>query len=134
MSDRRAADLAARCSLQLAFWFPLAVCTWLALTPSPPEVVGRFSDVVLHAFAFTYLTFALGLAWPALRLRWLAGLPLGYGVGIELVQGLGSARVPSVQDVLVDAGGILLGLLLLRVLGDWSRRTVRGVWGFLLPG
>jgi VanZ family protein len=134
MSSRPAADLAARWSLQFAFWFPLAVCTWLALTPSPPEAVGRFSDVLLHAFAFTYLTFALGLAWPALRLRWLAGLLLGYGVAIEIVQGLGPARVASFQDVVVDAGGIALGLLLLRGLGDWSRRTVRGIWGFLLPG
>jgi VanZ family protein len=134
MSNRPAAELATRWSLQLAFWFPLAVCTWLALMPSPPDPIARLSDVLLHAFAFTYLTFALGLAWPALRLRWLAGLLLAYGMGIEVVQGLGSARVASLQDVLVDVGGIVTGLLLLRMLGSWSRRTVRGIWGFLLPG
>lgn len=134
MSSRPAADLATRLSLQLAFWFPLAVCTWLALTPSPPEAVGHFSDVLLHAVAFTYLTFAFGLAWPALRLNWLAGILLAYGVALEVVQGFEPARVASLRDVLVDAGGIALGLLLLRVLGDWSRRTVRSVWGLLLPG
>jgi len=134
MSNRSAADLATRGSLQFAFWFPLAVCTWLALMPSPPDAVARISDVLLHAFAFAYLTFALGLAWPALRLRWLIGLLLAYGVGIEVVQSLGSARVASLQDLLVDAVGVALGLLLLRTLGDWSRRTVRSIWELLLPG
>jgi VanZ family protein len=134
MSSRSAADTAARASLQIAFWIPLAICTWLALTPSPPDAISRFSDVLLHAFAFTYLTFALGLAWPALRLRWVAGWMLAFGVGIEIVQSFEAARVASLKDVLVDAVGIGAGLLLLVALGDWSRRTVRTVLGVVLPG
>jgi VanZ family protein len=134
MSSRSAADTAARASLQIAFWIPLAICTWLALTPSPPDAISRFSDVLLHAFAFTYLTFALGLAWPGLRLRWVAGWMLAFGVGIEIVQSFEAARVASLKDVLVDAVGIALGLLLLVGLGDWSRRTVRTVLGVVLPG
>jgi VanZ family protein len=134
MSSRSAADTAARASLQIAFWIPLAICTWLALTPSPPDAISRFSDVLLHAFAFTYLTFALGLAWPGLRLRWVAGWMLAFGVGIEILQSFEAARVASLKDVLVDAVGIALGLLLLVGLGDWSRRTVRTVLGVVLPG
>jgi VanZ family protein len=134
MSSRSAADTAARASLQIAFWIPLAICTWLALTPSPPDAISRFSDVLLHAFAFTYLTFALGLAWPGLRLRWVAGWMLAFGVGIEIAQSFEAARVASLKDVVVDAAGIAAGLLLLVALGDWSRRTVRTVLGVVLPG
>jgi VanZ family protein len=134
MSSRSVADVAARASLQTAFWIPLAICTWLALTPSPPDALSRFSDVLLHAFAFTYLTFALGLAWPRLRLRWVAGWMFVFGLGIEVAQGFEAARVASLKDVLVDAAGIAVGLMLLTALGDWSRRTVRTFLGVVLPG
>jgi VanZ family protein len=134
MSNRPAVDLATQISLQSVFWIPLAICTWLALTPSPPEAVGHFSDVSLHAFAFTYLTFALGLALPRLRLRWIATWMLAYGIGIEVAQSFEPARVASLKDVLVDAAGIAIGLLLLWATGEWSRRTVRTVWRALLPG
>jgi VanZ family protein len=134
MSSRPAADLATRMSLQGVFWIPLAICTWLALTPSPPEAVGHFSDVLLHAFAFSYLTFALGLAMPGLRLRWIAAWMFAYGAGIEVVQSFEPARVASYEDLLVDAAGIGAGLLLIRALGEWSRRTVHTVWRVLLPG
>jgi VanZ family protein len=133
MSSRHAADVATRASLQAAFWIPLGICTWLALTPAPPDAIENVSDVALHAFAFTYLAFALGLAMPRLRLRWIAVALFGYGAGLEVLQGLGSARVASFQDLVVDVLGITLGLLLLRGLGDWSRRTVRTVWRVLLP-
>jgi VanZ family protein len=134
MNSRPAVDLATRASLQGSFWVPLALCTWLALTPTPPQAVGHFSDVLLHAFAFIYLTFALGLALPRLRLRWIAASMFAYGVGIEVAQYFESARVASLKDVLVDVAGIAIGLLLLRALGEWSRRKVRTVWGVLLPG
>ncbi|MFU8815214.1 MAG: VanZ family protein [Pseudomonadales bacterium] len=135
MSSRpAAADRAAWLSLQLGFWIPLLLCTWLALTPSPPEGVFRVSDILLHLFAFTYLTFALGLARPALRLRWVAAWMLAFGVMIEVVQSFQATRVAELKDVLVDAAGIALGLLLLAALGNWSRKTVRTVWGMLLPG
>lgn len=109
------------------FWLPLAVCTWLALTPSPPDSVFRVSDVVLHAAAFSYLTFTLGLAFPRLRWPVLAGVMLGYGLLIEVVQGLGAARTAELKDLLVDAAGIAAGLTLLAALGEWSRRTVRAL-------
>jgi VanZ family protein len=135
MSNRPAgADLAARISLQLAFWIPLLVCTWLALTPSPPAGVFQVSDVLLHLFAFVYLTFALGLAQPTLRLRWVAAWMFAFGVLIEAVQSFQATRAAELKDLLVDGLGIAIGLLLLVALGNWSRKTVRSVWGMLLPG
>jgi VanZ family protein len=121
------AERAARVVWRIGFWLPLALCTWLALTPSPPDAVFRVSDVVLHALAFSYLTFALGLAHGGLRYLLVAVLMLLYGVFIEVAQSFQPARSPEVKDLLVDVAGIALGLVALLVLGDWSRRILRRV-------
>lgn len=125
MSGRRArADRAARVCLLAGFWIPLAVCTWLALTPSPPQAVFRIGDVVLHALAFSYLTFSLGLAHPGQRAPALAAWMLAYGILIEALQSLETARSAELKDLLVDGAGIAVGLALLRSVGGWSRRTL----------
>lgn len=125
-------DRAARVCLHLAFWVPLAACTYLALTPSPPSAVFRVSDIVLHAFAFTYLTFALGLAMRVPRLGLVGLAMLGYGLFIELAQSLEPARHAEVKDLLVDAAGIAAGLAALAWAGAWCRRLVHRVAGALL--
>ena len=131
MSSRPAlADRAARICLVTGFWLPLAVCTWLALAPSPPDAVFRVSDIVLHALAFSYLTFALGLAHPAARPPTLVLCMLGYGIFIEVVQSFEVERNAELKDLLVDGIGILAGLGLLYTVGDWSRRTVRTLLGY----
>ncbi|MFW6093063.1 MAG: VanZ family protein [Pseudomonadota bacterium] len=131
---RRATALrAVEAGLWLAFWVPLAGCTWLALTPSPPDAVFRVSDVLLHGFAFSYLAFALGLAH---RLRplpvalWL----LAYGAGLELLQSQQPGRMPEFKDLAVDAAGIAVGLALLWALGARVRRLAQWVLERLLPG
>src|SRR5690606_23092692 len=91
------AERAARACLCTAFWLPLAVCTYLALSPSPPDRMFRVSDVVLHALAFSYLTFALGLAYPAARLTTLVAWMLGYGIFIEVVQSFEPARTAELK-------------------------------------
>ncbi len=128
MSDRPAApERIAATLLLVAFWLPLAICTYLALHPSPPDAVFRLSDVLLHGFAFTYLTLALGLAHQ--HRHWL--LPglwmLGYGVLIELLQSFEAARSAEAGDVLVDIVGIGLGLLAHGWMGAFLRRSVERV-------
>ena len=126
MADR----LAVLC-FRLGFWLPLALATWLALTPSPPEVVFRVGDVVLHTGAFVYLTFALRLAHPGLH--WLPAAlgMLGFGLLLELLQGLGGIRVCEWRDLAADALGIVVGLVAYRLLGVRVRRTVAAVLGWL---
>jgi VanZ family protein len=120
-------ERAERICLVAAFWLPLSVCTYLALTPSPPQAALHVTDVTLHTLAFTYLTFAMGLAHPATR-RWrLVGWMLAYGLMLEVLQSFEPARSAEFKDLAVDAGGIMLGLLLLRLAADWSRRTLRQV-------
>lgn len=121
------AERAARVVWRIGFWLPLGLCTWLALTPSPPDAVFRVSDVVLHALAFSYLTFALGLAYGGLRHLLVAALMLLYGVFLEVAQSFEPARSPELKDLLVDLVGILLGLGALLAVGEWSRRVLRRV-------
>jgi VanZ family protein len=131
-SPPRAAERAAALCCSIAFWLPLAGCTWLALTPSPPDAVFRVSDVVLHALAFAYLTFALGLAHR--RLRWwsLAAWMLAYGAFIELAQSFEPARSPELKDLAVDLLGIAAGLAALALVGAWARRTMSSLLALVL--
>ncbi len=109
-----------------AFWLPFVLITWLALTPSPPDPVTHFSDILLHMAAFTLLTGALAFAHFDLKL-WPTGLlMLAYGAAIEVVQSF-TGRSPEVKDFLVDALAISLGLVALRALPEqlktWLRQT-----------
>ena len=125
-------ERAARFCLTAGFWVPLALCTWLAFTPSPPEAVFRVSDLLLHGFAFAYLSFSLSLAHHLSAVR-VALWMLGYGVLIEVLQGLIPERTPEFKDLLVDGAGIAVGLVAARLLGAWSRRTLTRVLGAVLP-
>jgi VanZ family protein len=132
-SPPAAADRAARAFLLVGFWVPLGLCTWLALTPSPPGATFRISDVALHAFAFSYLTVALGLAHGRLRGAAVAGWMVAYGILIEVLQSFQPARSAELKDLAVDLAGIAVGLALLGVLGPPIRRLLRGVLEVLLP-
>ena len=116
----------------VAFWGGISVCTWLALVPDPPAT-GVFSvgDVVLHAAAFIYLSITLALFLRSARSRPLpwsvlsgAGLALlAYGLAIEIGQLFVAERSAELKDLVVDAGGIVVGLLAARWLDDrgWLR-------------
>jgi len=120
---------------------PLFFCTYLALALSPPKVpVFRLGDIVLHASAFIYLTFALvtlkGWASHASTgstdvavYRHSAAWMLAYGVLIELVQSLEPERTAELKDLMVDIAGIGVGLLVAKLLApvarNWADRVSR---------
>jgi len=111
--------------LQTGFWLPFLICTWFALVPQPPDIpVFRVGDVVLHAFAFTYLSFSLLLAYQARTLLQCFLLMLCYGVLIELLQSLEIERDAELKDLLVDLAGIACGLLLAKVAADPLRNLL----------
>lgn len=116
--------------LRAGFWLPLAICTWLALAPKPPELpVFKLGDVVLHAFAFTYLSFAFLLAYQSRSMMQCAALMFGYGLLIELVQSFEVERSAELKDLAVDLAGILAGLLLAKFLVSPLRRMLAGWFG-----
>jgi len=97
--------------LRFGFYVALAVCSYFAFAPSPPELpVFRLGDIALHAFAFSFLTFALLVAFrdtPALRAAvWM----FAYGLLIEAVQSFETERSAELKDLLVDLAGIGVGL------------------------
>ena len=102
-----------------AFWLPLAICTYLALMPgSYPEAI-QFPDVVLHVFAFTYLTAALVLAHfdidrnpltRTFRILWVpATWMFFYAVAVEVAQAFTPDRRAEILDLLWDTIGIGVG-------------------------
>ena len=106
------------------FWPPLIICTYLALTPSPPDSVAKLSDTVLHLAAFAYLTVALAFAhfrarvWPTWF--WM----FGYGVLIEVLQWF-TGRTPEIKDLFMDAIGIGIGCASLIVLTRLRSQSIR---------
>ncbi len=91
----------------------LAVITWLALSPAPPETMNTGWDKANHALAFGALGFsAVWAKWPQPRQwGWLVLALLAYGVGIEIAQSFLPPREADWHDVVADGVGIALGLL-----------------------
>lgn len=91
----------------------LAVITWLALSPAPPETMNTGWDKANHALAFGALAFsAVWALWPRPRQWvWLVLALLAYGVGIEIAQSFLPPREADWHDVVADGVGIALGLL-----------------------
>lgn len=95
----------------------------LAVLPAgtePPLFQGV--DKLKHVGAFGVLAFLARLSWPRQPYWGLALGLTGFGVMIELVQGLsGWGRTASVADVIADLVGLALGFAAYEVLRNWRR-------------
>jgi VanZ family protein len=112
-----------------SFWVALAICTYMAFAPSPPQTVFRISDIALHGFAFVVLSFLLSVSYFNQTLVKPALWMLAYGVLIEVVQSQIPQRSPEVKDLLVDAVGIFIGLGLVRLCGPWTMGVAKRLLG-----
>jgi VanZ family protein len=100
---------------RVGFWIPFAIATTAAFSPSGVPLPFRVSDIVLHLFAFTYLTAALWFAHYPRGPAWTsAAWMLAYGVAIEVVQSFEPTRSAELKDFAVDIAGIALGLAVYR--------------------
>jgi len=92
----------------------IVVVAWFAFTPAPPRTLETIWDKLHHALAFTVLACVAELAaWPRRRHRWEVALGLlAWGGVIELVQSQLPTRSAEWGDLLADAVGIAIGLLL----------------------
>jgi len=113
---------------RIAFWLPLVICTWLALGSGLPSVAPKVSDVVLHLFAFSYLTVALRIAHAKLIVLLVAVLMLAYGGLIEILQGFLPPRQSEWKDFGVDLIGVALGLVLHHFWGEKVWHTFLKLW------
>jgi VanZ family protein len=100
-------DSQVRSALRLALLICVLAITYLAFAPLEHEP-GTPSDKLNHFLAFWVLAWLSDRSYPGRRLeryRWT--LLLGYGLMIELVQGLLPYRDLSLLDFAADAAGIL---------------------------
>ena len=99
----------------VGFWIPFAVATYAAFAPEGVPTPFQVSDIILHAFAFTYLTAALWFAHHSGERGWKPALwMMAYGVAIEAIQSFEPTRSAEIKDLVVDAVGIGLGVVIYR--------------------
>ena len=87
---------------------------WLALDPQPITTAAIFDlDKLNHLAAFMVLALLLDYSFPLSERFWLKWLPLlGFGGLIELLQLLGGHRLFEWGDILADASGLIVYLVL----------------------
>ncbi len=90
----------------------LVAGVFAAMAPMPARSLLEVNDKVVHATVFLcfmvwFSAFFRPRLWPLLFLALV-----GYGILIELLQGLTVARMADPKDVVADAMGLVLGWLL----------------------
>jgi len=98
----------------IQFWLFFIFCSYLSLTPAPPAIVQTFSDKLLHTTGYLALYLSCSLAYPFATKRKILSL-LGYSVLIEIMQHFIPHRGFSLLDILANALGLALGLILVRL-------------------
>jgi VanZ family protein len=94
-------------------WLWIALVIYLSLTPHPPEIHVSGGDKIGHtlAYACLMLWFMQIYQSPSKQLRIAIGFCL-LGVAIEFAQEQTGYRAFEYLDMLADAAGVALGLLL----------------------
>ncbi len=112
------------------FWLFLFFCSYLSLTPAPPTVMLSFSDKLLHSVGYMALYLSCSVAYPQsiLTIRKLT-LLLSYSIMIEVFQHFIPNRGFSLFDILANACGLILGLILVTILTQRIESTARKVKG-----
>lgn len=100
---------------QLTLALLVIVISWLALTSTPPEVPVAGWDKLHHALGFAALA---AVAWFGFSGAWMRiGVSLlAFGALIEWLQSLTPTRAAEWGDLLADAIGIVIGLVVARLL------------------
>jgi VanZ family protein len=91
-----------------------ALAIWIgSLMPSPPTTV-EHGDKVQHFIGYAGLAILAFRMWPRYWLVWLAAALMG--VAVEIAQSLTGWRTFDPQDMLANALGAVIGLLVCRLL------------------
>jgi hypothetical protein len=93
-----------------AFWLACMVVLWSTLADTDGLQAGLW-DKGLHFTAFYVLAVMGAVAYPTVKLRWIAAGLLALGFGIEALQKLPFIdRDASWADFIADGAGIVFGL------------------------
>lgn len=108
-----------------AFWFTAFVALGLALWPGDGGAPRLFGwDKLEHMSAFATLAMLGRFAYPGLTRMWLVLALTGFGIAIELLQGIEALnRSASPHDVGANTLGIIAGLVAAAAVA-WAARRV----------
>lgn len=101
----------------------LAVITWASLIPSSQVPGPQVSDIVMHLLGYAVLAALFTLAQRQPRPVLTAAAIIGWGIVLEIAQGVGGLRSAEVKDVIVDAVGALFGVLSVMLVRRWLTRS-----------
>ena len=105
-------------------WVLVAGVVFGSLLPGRMLVNVAPTDKLLHAASYFVLMLWFSGLYPRKRYALIALLLLALGLALDFAQGFSSSRVFDMRDVAANAGGILVGLLLARlVIGGWCQRV-----------
>lgn len=95
---------------KIQFWAFLSICSWLSLSPAPPQALLRYSDKLLHMAGYLALYLSARIACPAPgRTLPIVSALLAYSVLIETLQHVIPNRGFSLFDILANLAGLLIG-------------------------
>lgn len=98
------------------FYSLLAMYTYLGLTPHPENSVPVFNDLLMHFMGYSVAAISISFARPSWPLWQRAALLIAYSIAIEIAQHFNPPRTFSGMDILANASGVLLGLLVILLL------------------
>ena len=91
----------------------VGIVVWLSLTPKPPQPPGFLDwDKGLHLTAYACLMYWYGMSFDR-HWRWPVFL-VGLGIGLEFLQGYGGFRSFDIFDMVANAMGVGVGLMVLK--------------------
>lgn len=92
----------------------LLLIIYFATSELHHPVIAKVNDKLGHVIAFLALAFLTDFSFPLSRFNWVKILPLlAYGIAIEFMQYFLPNRMFSLLDMLADAIGILLYILMI---------------------
>lgn len=98
-------------------WALVATVCYLSLTPKPPKIdIGiDFFDKISHFIAYASMMgwFVQIYQGTKTRIYYALGF-IGMGVGIEILQGMGQARMFEYADMLANSFGVVMILLIMQ--------------------
>lgn len=103
----------------LQFFILLVIYTYLGLTPHPENSVPVFNDLLMHFAGYSVAAISISFACPTWRLWKRAGFLIIYSIGIEIAQHFNPPRTFSGMDIVANASGVFLGLLIVVLLSKY---------------
>ena len=105
-----------RCVCLIQFAILLVIYTYLGLTSHPEGTIPVYNDLVMHFTGYLIAAFSISFAFPRWSLRNRALFLIIYSIAIEIGQHFNPPRTFSGLDILANASGVFIGLVILLIM------------------